>query len=289
MLASLQFVNITLLTETPMWAILLITLIPALYLASKGAGTLCRIAVFIVPVMIATIVVFFISSIELMEIESILPVLGEFTFLDILLGAISASARFSEMSAILIFSYYLPKNKNINKTIFTFLGAYILLLFLVVMPTILVLGYDVARLCFNPYFVFTRQVTFFKFIDRVQALNTLVWYPIAILKVALYCFLASVILSEIFNKPHKRATIIPFLGILPFILLLQPFIDRTFVVNFIISDAFFPWILGAILFIVPIIIILIYIIRHKTVKDMIERQIKLEEKQELEAQEAEES
>lgn len=271
MLIMLVFVRIYVLQKTPEWAVLLYMSIPIIYGAYKGAGLIGRISLFIVPPMLFLAVAFFLFALPDMDLQAIMPILADSTFLDISLGAFLTASRYSDILIFLVFSYFLIKKASINKAFFTGAGIFGLTFFLIVFPTLVILGPTVAQNEWNPYFVFVRQLEAYDFMRRLQSLNMLVWVPGSILKLLIYNYMASFILQNVFKtKSHKPFVFI--VGALSFFAILMGIGNRTSTIEYLKSDELFPYIVLIVAFILPLILMIIYLARKKTIEEKLKRE-----------------
>lgn len=264
MLVAMQFINLSIMVETPMWALLLAALIPITYAASKGPGVVARISVLVVPAILSTIILFSLAGTEFFDLTNIKPIVADSYFLDIIKGAVFTAARFSEISIIFVFSYFLKQGADPIKVYFINILLYVIFFLMILLPVILTLGYTFASRSFNPYFLFTRQVELFNIIEKVQSLNTLAWFPGTLLKLTIYNCMASFIITQMFKKLKHSAVSIA-LSILVFILALIPAIDKTMVIELLLSDQIMPYVIFIVVTIIPTILLIIYGITKKKV------------------------
>jgi len=264
MLITAVFINLYLFPDTPTWGLLATVLIAVAYAAYKGAGTIGRLATIFVPIIIFTIVLFFLMGIGKMDFNILKPVLVDSKFLDLNKGAFLTAARYSEILIFLTFSYYLSREVSINKTYFRSLLLFGTSFFLILLPTLLVLGVDFARIAWNPYYVYTRQVEAFGFLERMQAINTLAWFPLTLLKLTLYNYMACHVFSGVLGLKSHKAFVVPF-SVLGFIACLIPVLNKSSTLELLRSDKVFPWITLPVVFILPLIIFIVYLARRKKI------------------------
>ena len=270
MLLGAIFSSVAIFPETPTWAFLLYLIIPIIYASINGAGTLGRLAVFIVSFLMLTIVIFCLLGIHQMDFKVLFPILSDSTLSELNTGAFSTGARYSEILIFFVFSCFLEQKANINKTYTRALIVFGISFALILLPTIFVLGIDFAKNEFNPYFVFSRQVSGYDFIQRVQAINTLAWFPGLILKLALYNFMACYLLSGVFKTKSHRGFVIPIAAI-GFALCMIPALNKSNVILKLTSDRIFPFIILPFTFALPLIILIIYLLRKKTIDGMLQQ------------------
>lgn len=264
MLMSVIFLQLYIFPETPSWALILYTIVPIIYASYKGAGTICRLAAFTTPFIMLTIIVFFLLGIGKMDFSILQPVLKDSTFLELNQGAFVTASRFSETLIFLVFSYFLNKKVNINKTFVLTLVIYGVFLILIIIPVLTVLGVDLAKHAWNPYFTFTRQVEAYDFIQRVQSVNTLAWIMGMLLKLTIYSFMASYVLAGLVKAKSHKGFVIPS-AIVAAIVCLLPIMNKSSTIELLRSDQVFPWIIFPVIFVLPLMMIIVYFIRRKKI------------------------
>ncbi len=275
MLITAVFINLYVFPETPTWALLLYMIVPVSYASYKGAGTIGRLAFFIVPFIMFTIVIFFVLGLKLMDLSTLQPVLADSTFLELNAGAFLTGARYSEILIFWIFSFWLNQQSNINKTYAGALSVFAVCFFLILLPTLTVLGVELGKHAWNPYFMYTRQVAGYDFIERVQSLNMLAWFPAALLKLTLYNFMGSYVFSGVVKAKSHKWFVIP-ISIIGFGACMISMLNKSSTVEFLRSDMVFPFIVLPVTFIIPVILVIVYFIRRKKIQKRL-NQKKIEE------------
>ena len=256
------FLNLYVFNQTPMWVLLVYTLLPPTYAAYKGAGTIGRISTLIVPPALISVVLFFIFGFEKMDMNALLPILADSNFLEINLGAFITASRYSEILIFLVFSYYLMENASINKAYFSALSIFNIAFLLIIIPTIAVLGMEYAKHVWNPYFTYTRLIQALNFLERVQALNLLVWFPAAMLKLSIFNYIASEITSKIVRAKTHKYFVFVFTGF-AFIFCQLPFMNSSYTADMLRSDIVLPMAVFAVVFFVPLTILIAYLVKRK--------------------------
>lgn len=268
MLNEALFINVYLFTSTPLWALLLFMAIPASYAAYKGAGTIGRMATFIFPITYSAVILFALLAIDKADFSVFKPVLADSTFLQLNTGAFYTAARYSEILIFLVFSYFLKQKANINKTYTSALGVFGIGSLLILISTVSVLGVEYAKHSWNPYYVFSRQVRLFNFLERMQSVATFSWFPAALLKLTLYNYMASYSLSGMLKTKSHKYYVVP-ISIIGFIVCLLPVMNRSATVQYLRSDSVFPWIILPVIFIIPVLLVVIYLFRKKKIAPVI--------------------
>ncbi|MDD4716098.1 MAG: endospore germination permease [Oscillospiraceae bacterium] len=258
------FINLDLLTETPKWIIYAFSILPMAYLVYKGPGTIGRISLFVTTFIIITIILFAILGVSMMDLKILRPVMSDSTFWNLNKAAFLHGSRISEILDFLMFSYYADKKTNINRSYLLSALIYLSATSLIILPTITVLGLDVAKNAFNPYFSYTRQVHGYDVIQRVQAINALAWFPGLIFKLSLNIFLGCHILSGVFKTKSHKPFILPFC-IAGFVTVMLPGLNKVNTLLELASDSVFPWIVLPFTVGLPLIMVLVYLLRKKKI------------------------
>lgn len=270
MLMAAIFINIYVFPETPTWALLAYLIVPIAYGAYKGAGTVGRLAMFIVPFIMLTIIIFLVLGLGLIDLGELQPVLADSTFLELNQGAFFTSARYSEILIFFVFSFYLKRNSSINKTYAAGIGIFTICFLLMLIPILTVLGVELGKHTWNPYFVYTRQVGGYDFIKRVQSLNLLAFIPGMMLKLMLYNFMGSYVFSRVVKAKSHKGFVIP-ISIVGFCVCLLPILNKSSTIELLRSDNVFSFIILPATFVLPIIIVIVYFIRRKKIQGILEQ------------------
>lgn len=215
------------------------------------------------PFIFVTIILFTLLSIKDMDFKTLLPVLSDSGFIVINYGALSIASRFSEIVILCMLCPDLNKKNALCKT-FSFSVVIFTLFFLIIMvSTQLVLGIERANHANYPYLTFMRQVSIFKFIERVESINIITWFIGIFIKFSIYMHFATVALSQIFGVKSGKVFII-LSSVLVAILALTLSISKSVVTNKLISHHYLPYINFAFIFIVPLFLLVVYLFRKKS-------------------------
>lgn len=281
---AVNYITMFLLIDTPRWAVLLFVLAPITYASYKGAGVIGRLAVFLIPFMLLMIVFFFFLGIPHMDVTQILPVFSDSTFKQLNIGAFLTAARFSEIILLIVFSFHLKTGEKINKAFFIGIGVFLIAFFLILLPVLLTLGVEYAKLANNPFYAYTRQIGGQDIFQRVQVFNILSWFVGITIKLIGYSYVASFILSRLFKRPSHTKMVIP-ISIVVFILALIPFLVKMTTIHYI-AEYIMPRGVFVLIFILPVIFTVVYMIRKKKIDAQItERQNSIQQIIERENQE----
>ena len=269
-LITVLFIDLYIFPETPIWAVLVCMAVPVCYAAYKGVGAMGRLATFIVLFIILTVIVFFVLGIGNMDFSELSPVLADSTFLELNEGAFLTGARYSEILIFFVFTYYLKQASSINKTYAAALVVFGVSFFLILIPTVTALGVSYAKHAWNPYFSYTRQVKAYDFIERVQSINTLAWFPASLLKLAMYNYMGSHVFSGVVKAKSHKVFVIPIAAV-GMIACLLPIMNKSSTVEFLRSDQMFAFIVLPVTFVLPLIMVIVYLCRRKKMNLMIQQ------------------
>ncbi len=264
LLITAVFISLYIFAQTPTWAVLLYMLVPVAYASYKGAGVIGRLAFFIVPFIIVTIIVFLLLGLKLMDFNVLLPVFSDSTFLELNKGAFLTAARYSEILVFFVFSHWLKKESSVNRIYTAAVALFSACFLLILLPTLTVLGVELCKHAWNPYFIYTSQVEGYDFIERVQSINTLAWFPATLLKLIVYNFMGCFTLSGIFKTKSHRGFVIP-VSVFAFFVCLIPFLNKASTVQLLISDRVFPFIVLPATLVVPLVLVVVYFFRRKKI------------------------
>jgi hypothetical protein len=117
--------------------------------------------------------------------------------------------------------------------------------------------------------MYVRQVQVFNIIEKVQSINTLVWFPGLLLKLSAYNFMGAFVLGQVFKKV-KVAKFSIIISIVAFAVCIIPQVDTTRTTDYLISDKLMPYIIFAIIVVVPLILLGVYALNKKNTDKKVE-------------------
>ena len=264
-LMDVVFLKSSIFPETPTWGFAVYILIPIAYTAYRGIGTIGRVGTLIVFYIAMTILLFFLLSLSDMDLNNLRPILADSRIVDIGHGAFLDAATKSEVFFFFVLGYFLEDKSKINHIFFAEIIINLVFELLMVIPTLSVLGVELSKHATNAYFLFTKQISAYDFIQRVESLNVLAWFLGSLLRSSIFCFMASYVLSSVFGKKKKNQFVIPFCILLGIILML-PSVATSGTIDVLISPSVMPWIIFPFAFLVPSTMAVISIVRNKLAK-----------------------
>lgn len=268
MALTVEYVQSYVLLETPQWVIILFIIVPLTYASQKGAGTIGRLAVIVVPMILLTIVFFFCLGLKDMKIDAIKPIIADSTLAEINKGAFLTAARYSEVLVVASFAIHMKKKDSATKAYFKGVILFGLSFFIITISVLLLLGSDLAKIYNNPFLIYCTQVGGENMFQRVQILNILAWFVGTILKLTIFNYIATYIFARVINKKSQKVFVIP-LSVIAFALLLIPFMRKMSTLHLFMSDKYFPFIIFSIIFGVSMILFITYMLRMKKIDEII--------------------
>lgn len=247
---DITFLKSAIFPETPTWGFVIYIVIPIAYTAYRGVGTIGRMGVLIVFYIITTIIFYFLASLGDMDFSNLQPVLAESTFSELLKGAFMNASTKAEIFFLYTLGYFLSDKTKYTRILLADVTTSLILQLMMIIPTVSILGVELTKHAANPYFLFTKQIAAYDFIQRVESLNVLAWFLGSLLRSSVFCFMGSYVLSSIFKTKRKNAFVIPF-SVLVGIVLLIPTVISSGTLAKLTSPNLMPWIIFPFGFAIP--------------------------------------
>ncbi len=102
----------------------------------------------------------------------------------------------------------------------------------------------------------------------MQSINTLAWFPGLLLKLTIYNFMASFTLSGMFRTKSHKPFAIP-VTIVAMCICMIPAMRKSRVIMLLASDQVFPWIILPVTIVLPLLVLIVYFFRRKTLESAI--------------------
>jgi spore germination protein KB len=251
------FINATIFPETPPWALLVFILVPIGFAAYHGVGSLGRISTIIVPYIFVTVLMFFFMGLKDMDMNILKPVLADSSIAELNKGGFLTASITSEMLLFFVYGYFLKKDAKIKPIFFLDILLHLVLVLMMLIPTLGVLGLDVAKHAWNPYYMYTKQLKAYEFLYRLESLNVMAWFLGSLLRSSLYCFMASYLLCDLFHAKKSNRFVIPSC-ILVFILVMIPELGNSETLRKIVSFQVLPYVMLPVTAALPILMVIVY-------------------------------
>jgi len=253
------FVGSCLMPETPAYLFEAFFIIPCAYAAYHGILTIARTGQILLPVAIAFILITFGLGIQYFDFKVLLPIFKDSSFFQINTGAYA----FALCAHDGILFFLMPADlheKKIEKPFFIALLISTLLHILITLAPFMTLGIEQAKHANYPYYVFSRQIITFDFIERIEAFILTSWIMIELFKLSVYLYFSAKGLHQLFKTISYKKFIVP-LSFSIFFIALLPQIYAIDFLNNVMSINFFPKVSIIPIFIIPFLLCAVYFIK----------------------------
>lgn len=258
-----QLLSSAIMTETPIYALVIFMIVPCIYAAHKGIEPIARTAEVAVIYILFTIVLFTVLSINNMNFKVFLPILADSKFSDINLGALQIASKFSDMFILFMLAPNIHEEKSINKVFIYSTLIFTIFFIIIIVSTQAVLGIEIPKYTNNPYFLYTKQVDFFDFITHIEGINLLGWCIGLFIKFSTYLYLASQTFAQVFNTKTYKIFILPIIMLIVIISITTK-VTNVSVSAKILSYEVYPYIGVTFILIIPLILLIVYFFRKKS-------------------------
>lgn len=216
----------------PMIFILLIFILGIIVANFIGFKSISRIATFIVPFAILSVIITFLAISGNLSVKNLTPILGENYYTTFILGASNTFAMY-----IIVYMYFIKpllKNNNDFKKISIvsyFISLILLLLTIISMLTLF--STNSGNEPINSLFLLARQIELGNYIQRVDALFILLWILSIFTYLSFVVFIINRIIKKIINISNEKmltystCSILFGLALIPFNISQIRFIENT--------------------------------------------------------------
>jgi spore germination protein KB len=195
------YINNNLMPETPKFVLNGLLSLIAAYAAAKGIEVIARVIQFILPIFLFAIMAITLLSIIDINLGNLLPLM-ETDLIKVISGAIAPSTW---MGQIVILAVLFPalniQQEALRKGVSALSGAGILLMLLTIV-TIGIFGSKLAGDLIFPFHALAKYVKFMT-IERLEFLVIFIWVSGIVVKTAVFFYLESIIITQIFNIKSK--------------------------------------------------------------------------------------
>lgn len=203
------FIEVSILTETPIIPIILLILIASIYLAKSGVEALGKWSTIILPYIILIVIASAISGADIIDFDNIKPVLEHEAKVLLPISYKIVAFPFAESVLFLSIIDFANKKSSAYKLfIFSFLISGALLL-IVVLRNTLTLGADLSKHLYFPSYVTARLINIGDFLTRIEAIITANLFLAGIAKICICVVAASRGMVKILNLKDYKELIIP--------------------------------------------------------------------------------
>lgn len=266
LLYMVNFLRAIYMPETPEYATLLLMAITCIYGAYSGIECLARLNQIIAPFILGTIILFTILNYRLFELSTFSPILVDSSLSSLNHGALTSATRFAEVALLPLLATKLEKGLDIKRAFIYGLVLLTMFELIVTVSTIGVLGVETAKHTLFPYYLYTRQVSVFDFIERTESLSSLTWFLGVFTKFAVFLYFSATLISQVFSLKSYKTLLIPLSAALVLITLYTPLLRS--VNAFQLRLVVYPYVAFIVLFVIPLLVLGVYLLRKKSPKRM---------------------
>ncbi len=260
----IDFIKSSVLTTTPVYAILILLLVIAAYAAYIGLDSIIRAAELLIIFIMFIIIAFTVLNFNNFDMQAFLPILHDSNIFQLNLSAISLAGRFCDGVMFMVIIAYMDKKYSVNKTFITTLLLFSSFAVLLTVTTEAVLGADYAKRLNFPYYTTTQQINLFDFIQRIEFVNVIGWIFGFMIKISSFIAASSLVMRDTLKTKSNQIFIIP-MSILIMVFILMTDITKNAVYRKIIY-VYAPYLVSAFTYAFPLILVIVYFFRRKKLK-----------------------
>lgn len=202
-----EFMKLAILPRTPIWIFVIIKLIILIYAVHSGLEIIGRMADFITPIILLSILIFLLLIVQNADWLNLLPPFGT-GGKGILKGSIVPSTWFSE---IFLASFLLPYIKQKNKKTFSLIFSMLLITgVLLITFTIVtaVIGVELSSRLTIPIFISSSLGTTL-FFEHLDILFVAIWILGATIKIIVFSYFGVICLGQTLKMKNEKFLILP--------------------------------------------------------------------------------
>lgn len=258
------FLRTAIFPETPEYATAAMIVCTSIYVVFKGIETIARGAEIFVPIILVIIIVFALLGINNMDFSVFLPVLSDSNVKDLNIGALFSASQSTEIILFAMFIPYINDKSRLTKSLSMILTVSVIFLLIITVSTQATLGDKAAIQANYPFFTYTRLIDVFDFIQRIESINVIAWVIASIGKFSIYLYFATIGIKQVFGTKSNKGLIMP-LAVVLYILSLTLSIRKSVILNLLMSYKVFPFIVMPFILVIPVIMIIVYYFRRKSI------------------------
>lgn len=250
--------------ETPLFVIVLFMIVPCCYATFKGLECLGRVSVLTEIFIVFIAIIYGILSFNNMDFEVFLPIMKDTSLKQLSFGVFDNGSRFCDC---FLFFTFIANTKKTKKWTITriFIVTVIIFILINTMLTIFtqaVLGPQFAKIMKAPYYSSIQQINVFNIIQRIEFFDVVAWIFILFIKLSSGNLTSAMILSQVFKTKSYKLFIIP-MNIIIFIIVVFTKISYYPYISILIKNIAYLVIFTS-NFIIPFIVLMVYLIRRKS-------------------------
>ena len=198
-----DFLTITLMPETPGVIFSAIIILIGAYAASKGIEVIARMAQFVLPLFVLTLVLILGLVTPNMELGKLQPYL-EGGITPVIWGSVVPSSWYGEIVVLVILLPMVNKPQEIMHKGALALLATLFFLTADTLITLTIFGPDLTGDLLFPFWYLVKHIEFGNYVQRIESLFVLLWMMGIVIKVAVFYYLVCYTTSQVLSlKGYK--------------------------------------------------------------------------------------
>ncbi|MCF8568287.1 spore germination protein [Alicyclobacillus tolerans] len=188
---SSDFIHLALFHKTPIWAIVLLALIPMVYVTYQGGiEGIGRCSEFLGPIIFLSITAVLIFNFQNLHWDRILPIYADSGWVSILKGSVPTISFLGESVMMTMLMAFMSKPEEGPSRALWGVGLASVFVAISTLSVILTFGSLAAKLWY-PFFDMARFVSVMEFIQNIDAVIVILWLLSVFIKLSLYLFITS--------------------------------------------------------------------------------------------------
>ena len=246
--------------ETPISVFIGITALFAAYAVSQGIETICRVGQTVLPVVFFSILLIFALLTKDMDLRNLTPIL-ENGIVPVVYGALVIASRTTVILAVLMLVPYI----NMPKKMKNYLGLGFLTLSIyyisISVTTVAIFGVEQAKTLAFPFYYTVRMISIADFLERIDAIFFAIWVLGMFVNTAIVYYLAVLATAQFLKLQDYRPLALAMGTIIVSLSIFQS--DSMIALNEFLSYKVFTWYALFFIFVLPLFLLMIAIIRKK--------------------------
>ncbi len=203
-----EFLTVTLLADTPGIALTTAIVLIGGYAAAKGIEVIARMAQFVLPVFIFTLLFMMVLAAPGMELGKLLPLM-EGGILPVVWGSVAPASWYGEIVVLVMLLPMVNKPKEVRRKGALALLAAVVFLTLDTVVTLAVFGPNLTADVVFPFWFLVRYIEFGNYLQRVESLIVVLWVAGIVVKVAMFYYLICFTTAQVLELKKYKPVLYP--------------------------------------------------------------------------------
>lgn len=260
---QVQLSGVNILSNTVTWVILLLLIITAIYIASKGIVNIFWSGEFFSTISLIITTGLIILGLNRVDTSLVSPILKDSSFVDINKGAFMSSLVFVDYIVFAMAIPYLNEKKDINKIFLKSVVYSLILVAITVLVAETTLGIEQSKHSNYPFLLYTRLISYDAILERIDSIFVITWMSMYIGKIAMYLYLTFFSFQKVFNTKKKNIDLI-ISGIIIGVISNYIANDKLIVIDYNLTNMIF-YIAAIFTIIIPSLVCIVYFFRRKSI------------------------